>query len=184
MASQTKDHHSTARVEGDLSSHAYELAPGRRKSTFAGRWFNEAVERKAAEEPNQMSVASVDERGRPSLRMVLLKGYGERGFIFYTNYDSRKGRQLQQNGHAALCLYWEPLQRQVPSPSPTCNDLHSVANFTIALRSGILKSIRYPSPHPPPPPPHPPTHTFPHQSWKSQEVHRPLSRLPKVGTWA
>ena len=67
-----------------------------------------------------MSIASVDEQGRPSLRMVLLKGYDERGFIFYTNYDSRKGRQLQQNGHAALCLYWEPLQRQVTFPTKQC----------------------------------------------------------------
>ena len=47
------------------------------------------------------------------MRMVLLKGYDERGFIFYTNYDSRKGRQLQQSGAAAFCMYWEPLQRQV-----------------------------------------------------------------------
>ena len=77
------------------------------------RWFNEAVEAKVAEEPNQMAIASVDEHGRPSVRMVLLKGYDQRGFIFYTNYDSRKGHQLTQNGYAAICMYWEPLQRQV-----------------------------------------------------------------------
>ena len=70
------------------------------------------MEAKVAEEPNQMAIASVDEQGRPSVRMVLLKGYDERGFIFYTNYDSRKGKQLQQNGFAAICMYWEPLQRQ------------------------------------------------------------------------
>lgn len=81
-----------------------------------GRWFNEAVEAKAAEEPNQMAIASVDEQGRPSLRMVLLKGYDERGFVFYTNYNSRKGQQLQQSGYAAMCMYWEPLQRQVDFP--------------------------------------------------------------------
>lgn len=77
------------------------------------RWFNDAVEGNVAEEPNQMSIASVDAEGRPSIRMVLLKGYDERGFIFYTNYNSRKGQQLQQNGFAAMCMYWEPLQRSV-----------------------------------------------------------------------
>ena len=60
-----------------------------------------------------MAIASVDDHGRPSVRMVLLKGYDQRGFIFYTNYDSRKGHQLTQNGYAAICMYWEPLQRQV-----------------------------------------------------------------------
>ena len=64
------------------------------------------------EEPNQMALASADAQGVPSVRMVLLKGYDERGFMFYTNYDSRKARELA-NGHAALCMYWEPLQRQV-----------------------------------------------------------------------
>lgn len=59
-----------------------------------------------------MAIASTDASGVPSVRMVLLKGYDERGFIFYTNYDSRKGQELA-NGHAALCMYWEPLQRQV-----------------------------------------------------------------------
>lgn len=70
------------------------------------------MENSGEEEPNQLAVASVDSNGRPSLRMVLLKGYDDRGFIFYTNYDSRKGQQLQQNGFAALCMYWEKLQKQ------------------------------------------------------------------------
>lgn len=60
-----------------------------------------------------MAIASVDSEGRPSVRMVLLKGYDERGFIFYTNYDSRKGQQLIASGHAAMSMYWEPLQRSV-----------------------------------------------------------------------
>ncbi|CAL8471491.1 g11033 [Coccomyxa elongata] len=76
------------------------------------RWFKDAVEAKVLEEPNQMALASADAQGVPSVRMVLLKGYDERGFMFYTNYDSRKARELA-NGHAALCMYWEPLQRQV-----------------------------------------------------------------------
>ena len=72
----------------------------------------EAVDRKVLEEPNQMAIATADANGIPSVRMVLLKGYDDRGFIFYTNYGSRKAQELA-NGHAALCMYWEPLQRQV-----------------------------------------------------------------------
>lgn len=76
------------------------------------RWFDDAV---AAELPmaNAMSLATADERGRPSVRIVLLKGFDSRGFSFVTNYDSRKGRELAVNPHAGLCLYWEPLHRQV-----------------------------------------------------------------------
>ena len=74
--------------------------------------LQEAVDKKVLEEPNQMAIASADANGVPSVRMVLLKGYDERGFMFYTNYNSRKAQELA-NGHAALCMYWEPLQRQV-----------------------------------------------------------------------
>lgn len=59
-----------------------------------------------------MAIATADADGVPSVRMVLLKGYDDRGFSFYTNYGSRKAQELA-NGHAALCMYWEPLQRQV-----------------------------------------------------------------------
>ena len=59
-----------------------------------------------------MAIASSDAEGNPSVRMVLLKGYDERGFVFYSNYDSRKGKELS-NGKAALCMYWEPFQRSV-----------------------------------------------------------------------
>lgn len=83
------------------------------KFKFVLRWFKDAVDANIAEEPNQMAVASADSQGRPSLRFVLLKGYDERGFVFFTNYGSRKGQQLQENESAALCMYWEPLQRQV-----------------------------------------------------------------------
>lgn len=64
-------------------------------------------------EPNAMNVATVDARGRPSSRVMLLKGYDERGFVFYTNHDSRKGRDLAAVPRAALCFYWEPLLEQV-----------------------------------------------------------------------
>lgn len=65
------------------------------------------------EEPNHISIASTDDQGRPSVRVVLLKGYDERGFTFYTNYNSRKGQELDNNKNAAFVVYWEKLQRQV-----------------------------------------------------------------------
>ena len=77
-----------------------------------GRWFADA---RAANvpEPNAMTVATADASGAPSARVVLLKGFDERGFAFFTNYDSRKGRELAANPRAALCFYWQPLERQV-----------------------------------------------------------------------
>ena len=62
---------------------------------------------------NAMTLATVDDQGRPSARIVLLKGVDHRGFIFYTNYGSRKGRELAGNPHAALVFYWADQERQV-----------------------------------------------------------------------
>ncbi len=64
-------------------------------------------------EPSAMNLATADARGRPSSRVVLLKEYDERGFVFYTNHNSRKGRDLAAVPRAALCFYWEPLLEQV-----------------------------------------------------------------------
>ena len=64
-------------------------------------------------ELNAMALATADAQGRPSTRIVLLKGVDERGFIFYTNYESRKGRELAENPHAALTFYWADQERQV-----------------------------------------------------------------------
>jgi pyridoxamine 5'-phosphate oxidase len=64
-------------------------------------------------EPTAMALATADSKGRPSVRTVLLKGFDERGFVFYTNLKSRKGRQLADNPHAALCFWWDPLKFQV-----------------------------------------------------------------------
>ena len=60
-----------------------------------------------------MTLATVDQQGRPSARVVLLKGADERGFVFFTNYDSRKGQELAENPHAALVFYWSDQERQV-----------------------------------------------------------------------
>ncbi len=76
-----------------------------------GRWFHEAES--AVPDPEAMAVASVDEQGRPSVRMVLLRSFGESGFVFHTNYDSRKGSELAANPEVALLFYWSPQGRQV-----------------------------------------------------------------------
>lgn len=76
-----------------------------------GRWFAEACARVAQAEA--MAVATATPDGRPSVRMVLLKEWGAAGFVFYTNYESRKGRELAANPRAALLLHWQPLGRQV-----------------------------------------------------------------------
>jgi len=75
-------------------------------------WYAEA----RASEPNDsnaMAVATADAAGRPSVRMVLLKGHDARGFVFYTNLESRKAAELLENPHAALLFHWKSLRRQV-----------------------------------------------------------------------
>jgi pyridoxamine 5'-phosphate oxidase len=76
------------------------------------RWFEQA---RASEllEPNAMALATSTADGHPSVRMVLLKGVDTRGFVFFTDYRSRKGGELDANPHAALCFWWDALQRQV-----------------------------------------------------------------------
>jgi pyridoxamine 5'-phosphate oxidase len=75
-------------------------------------WFEEAREA-GVEVPEAMTLATADAEGRPSARMLLLKGADERGFTFFTGYESRKGRELEANPRAALVFYWRPLGRQV-----------------------------------------------------------------------
>jgi pyridoxamine 5'-phosphate oxidase len=75
-------------------------------------WMQAAVDAGLAT-PNAMTLATVDVRGRPAARIVLLKEIDARGFVFYTNYESRKGRDLAAHPTAALVLYWERLHRQV-----------------------------------------------------------------------
>ena len=76
------------------------------------RWFDDAVAA-GLREANAMALATADERGRPSVRMVLLKGLDAGGFVFFTNLESRKGRELAANPEASLLFYWSPLERQV-----------------------------------------------------------------------
>jgi pyridoxamine 5'-phosphate oxidase len=76
------------------------------------RWFDEAVATGVVQ-PEAMALATATRDGQPSVRMVLLRGLDERGLVFFTNYDSRKGCELTENPRAALVLFWEPLERQV-----------------------------------------------------------------------
>ena len=76
------------------------------------RWFQDA-EQAEIPMPNAMTLATSSRQGKPSARIVLLKGVDERGFVFFTNYEGRKAHDLQENPFAALVFYWRPLSRQV-----------------------------------------------------------------------
>ena len=75
-------------------------------------WMAEA-EKSEPNDPTAMSLATADADGYPSVRMVLLKGADERGFVFYTNFESQKGMELRSNPRAALCFHWKSLRRSI-----------------------------------------------------------------------
>lgn len=75
-------------------------------------WFNDARESEP-NDPNAVALATVDGDGLPNVRMVLLKGFDERGFVFYTNLESNKGNELADNAKAAMCFHWKSLRRQI-----------------------------------------------------------------------
>ena len=103
LADMRKDYGLAGLLEKDLA-----------KNPFAQfeKWFQEAEAAKLTE-PNAMSLATVGRDGRPSVRTVLLKHCDGRGFVFYTNYESRKGRELADNDRASLLFPWVALERQV-----------------------------------------------------------------------
>jgi len=76
------------------------------------QWFQQALHSEVRE-PTAMTLATADAAGRPSARIVLLKGFDAQGFVFYTNYQSRKGQELAVNPHAGLLFFWPELERQV-----------------------------------------------------------------------
>jgi len=76
-------------------------------------WFGEVLASPDIVEPNAMALATADGHGQPSLRIVLMRGFDERGFVFFTNYESRKGHELEANRRAALLFFWERLERQI-----------------------------------------------------------------------
>lgn len=91
-------------------------------------------------EPTAVALATADKAGRPSVRTVLLKGFDETGFVFYTNMGSRKGRQLMSNPRAALCFWWPPLERQVHVEGPVTlvSDREADAYFASRPRASQL----------------------------------------------
>jgi pyridoxamine 5'-phosphate oxidase len=103
-APMREQYHTSDLTERDLAAHPMEQ--------FA-RWFKDAACRGDIHEPNAMVVATATPDGRPSARTVLLKHYDARGFVFFTNYDSRKGGELAANPHASLLFPWHPIARQV-----------------------------------------------------------------------
>lgn len=76
------------------------------------RWFKEAIDAKV-NEPNAMTVCTVNNNNKPSARIVLLRNFNDEGFVFYTNYNSRKGEEIKNNPNAALLFFWPELERQV-----------------------------------------------------------------------
>lgn len=103
-APMREQYHTSVLAERDLAAHPMEQ--------FA-RWFKDAADSDGIREPNAMVVATATPDGRPSARTVLLKHYDERGFVFYTNHESRKGGELAANPHVSLLFPWHPVARQV-----------------------------------------------------------------------
>ncbi len=94
-----------------------EAAAGSDPLSLFARWFDDAVAA-GLPEPNAMALASATADGLPSVRIVLLKGLDNTGLTFFTNYESRKGRELDANPRAAAAMLWHPLQRQVRIEGP------------------------------------------------------------------
>src|SRR6478735_5526287 len=80
-------------------------------------WLKDA-EASEPNDPNAVALATVDEDGLPNVRMVLLKGFDQAGFVFYTNFESQKGRELLSHKKAAMCFHWKSLRRQVRLRGP------------------------------------------------------------------
>ena len=97
-------------------------------------WLAEAREQEP-NDPTAMALATADVEGRPSVRMVLLKGHDERGFVFYTNLDSRKGGELAATARAALLFHWKSLRRQVRIEGPVEAVSEAEADSYFATRS-------------------------------------------------
>ena len=104
------------------------------------RWFDEAAAAGVAT-PEAMALATATTDGRPSVRMVLLKGFDARGFAFYTGYESRKGRELAENPHAALLFHWPGRQVRIEGSVERLPDEESDAYFASRPRASRLSAI-------------------------------------------
>ena len=97
-------------------------------------WYAEARETEI-NDSNAMALATADARGRPAVRMVLLKGHGPDGFLFYTNFEGRKAGELLANPHAALLFHWKSLRRQICIEGPVSPVDDAMADAYFASRS-------------------------------------------------
>ena len=100
-----------------MSTSDTDISPAEEPIELFKQWFAEAKKREP-NDPNAMSLATVDAGGLPDVRMVLLKDADARGFVFYTNLESAKGEELKGNPQAALCFHWKSLERQVRVRGP------------------------------------------------------------------
>jgi pyridoxamine 5'-phosphate oxidase len=102
-------------------------------------WMTEAEQREP-NDPTAMALATADADGQPSVRMVLLKNADERGFVFYTNFDSQKGSELQGNPKAALCFHWKSLRRsiRIQGHVETVSDAEADAYFDSRARDSRI----------------------------------------------
>ncbi len=106
----------TNKLRREYQAHSELTASSAAKNPFDQfeKWFKDATEA-GIDLPDAMTLATATPDGFPSARMVVLRGFDENGFCFYTDYDSQKGKELAENPHAALVLYWRELDRQVRS---------------------------------------------------------------------
>jgi pyridoxamine 5'-phosphate oxidase len=123
----------------DLAKPVPELDPAVDPLARFGEWLADAA-KSEPNDPNAVALASVGADGMPSLRMVLLKGYDPRGFVFYTNFDSRKGTELQAHPKAALLFHWKTLRRQVriQGPVETVSDAEADEYFATRPRGSQI----------------------------------------------
>ena len=103
IADIRKDYRLHSLSESDIASNAIEQFTN---------WWSDALNSEIPE-VNAMTLATSTKDGKPSARIVLLKGFDEKGFVFYTNYESHKGKELEENPHAALVFFWKEIERQI-----------------------------------------------------------------------
>ena len=141
------------------------------------RWFDEAVAA-AIPEPNAMTLATVDAAGRPAARIVLLKGADARGFVFHTNYDSRKGREVAADPRVALLFFWVELERQVRIEGAAERASGAESDAYFAARPRATRVSAWASPQSAP---------IPDRAWLEAEVAaaeaRFASDVPRPSNW-
>ncbi|TPW31483.1 pyridoxamine 5'-phosphate oxidase [Martelella alba] len=124
-----------ADVQGNVADFTAENDP----FELFGKWLKDA-EASEVNDPNAVAVATVDEDGLPDVRMVLMKGFDLAGFVFYTNFESQKGRELLGQPKAAMCFHWKSLRRQVRlrGPVEVVSDAEADAYFASRARGSRI----------------------------------------------